>query len=494
MGSRVLGFTQDLWDDSVRPRTPPCRQRSPPRSPRRSPTLPGCRRGDPRRRPRPVRRRCRVRVRARPHPRRLRAPPRGRCRRAIREWSRLVDQGDALRPGLAARRRGNWEPHAQRARGRVARQPVRLACRTSRGGRLQVINCSPSVQIVLPCAHRSARRAPRASRPPTRASSPARAPHRGLLVGLGVVPAADVQHAVDDEQPQLVARVPSATSPVWPPWPSSACAIARSTETTMSPRCGRAPGRQRERGRAAAAARRGLARVRREAPRAAAAGTTGRRSGRRRPCARVEPGELRVVGEDQPDRGRRGRAGGVERARDEPREAGVPATSATPPTTDVDPPLADRSVGHAHERGRASAGATPALAAGRGAPRLELDDLVLRVRDPLVVHAQQLRHERLADPLDVAQRQVALVELAVRSRSSMIRATIARIAASSRDASERTDASTLSASMMIAASRGLRLRAGVAEPALVDRLGRLARPPRSRARRTAPPPSSRARA
>ena len=38
-------------------------------------------------------------------------------------------------------------------------------------------------------------------------------------------------------------------------------------------------------------------------------------------------------------------------------------------------------------------------------------------------------------------------------RSSKIRATIARIAASSREARDRTDASTESASMMIAASR-----------------------------------------
>ena len=56
------------------------------------------------------------------------------------------------------------------------------------------------------------------------------------------------------------------TSPVWPPRPASACSMARSTETTMSPRCGRRPGRQRERGR----------RIR--------AGTRARRSGRSCPC------------------------------------------------------------------------------------------------------------------------------------------------------------------------------------------------------------------
>ena len=70
----------------------------------------------------------------------------------------------------------------------------------------------------------------------------------------------------------------------------------------------------------------------------------------------------------------------------------------------------------------------------RRAARLELDDLVLRVGDPGVVHPEQLADERLADALEVAQGQVALVELAVATRSSMIRATIARMAGSSRDA------------------------------------------------------------
>ena len=50
-----------------------------------------------------------------------------------------------------------------------------------------------------------------------------------------------------------------------------------------------------------------------------------------------------------------------------------------------------------------------------------------------VVHAQQLRDERLADPLEVAQRQVALVELAVlEPLVDDARSTIARIAGSSR--------------------------------------------------------------
>ena len=36
------------------------------------------------------------------------------------------------------------------------------------------------------------------------------------------------------------------TSPVWPPRPAPACSMARSTEITMSPRCGRRPGGSRK--------------------------------------------------------------------------------------------------------------------------------------------------------------------------------------------------------------------------------------------------------
>src|ERR687887_317379 len=52
-------------------------------------------------------------------------------------------------------------------------------------------------------------------------------------------------------------------------------------------------------------------------------------------------------------------------------------------------------------------------AAPRRSPRLELDDLALRVGDPGVIHAEQLADERLADALEVAQGQIALVELAI---------------------------------------------------------------------------------
>src|SRR4029453_15941465 len=61
-------------------------------------------------------------------------------------------------------------------------------------------------------------------------------------------------------------------------------------------------------------------------------------------------------------------------------------------------------------RGRLGAGAR---ARPGPPPRLELDDLVLWIRDTLVVHAKELPDEGLPDPLDVAKREVALVELAV---------------------------------------------------------------------------------
>jgi hypothetical protein len=56
-----------------------------------------------------------------------------------------------------------------------------------------------------------------------------------------------------------------------------------------------------------------------------------------------------------------------------------------------------------------------------------------------VVHAEQLADERLRMQLQVAQGQVALVELAVVDALVDDPRTIARIAGSSRDASERTE-------------------------------------------------------
>src|SRR4029078_13416576 len=60
-------------------------------------------------------------------------------------------------------------------------------------------------------------------------------------------------------------------------------------------------------------------------------------------------------------------------------------------------------------------GRGPATGAGcpRTTPRLELDHGVLRIRDALVVHAEQLLHDCLLDLLDVAEGQVAFVELPV---------------------------------------------------------------------------------
>ena len=59
---------------------------------------------------------------------------------------------------------------------------------------------------------------------------------------------------------------------------------------------------------------------------------------------------------------------------------------------------------------RVTAGRSPPPAAC--ASRLELDDRVLWMGDPRVV-PEQLRHERVLDLLEVAEREVALVELAV---------------------------------------------------------------------------------
>ncbi len=126
----------------------------------------------------------------------------------------------------------------------------------------------------------------------------------------------------------------------------------------------------------------------------------------------VQGGELRVVGEDQPDRGRlrapRRRA--ARPAGPAPRAVDGDEPGHARPDLEVDPE--GRQVERPGAGGRAGGGGSGAGADGVAA-RLELDDLVLRVGDPLVVHAQELGHERLADPLEVAERQVALVELAV---------------------------------------------------------------------------------
>ena len=130
-------------------------------------------------------------------------------------------------------------------------------------------------------------------------------------------------------------------------------------------------------------------------------------------CVALSCGQLGVVGEDQPDRAGRGRA--RRRAADDAattraaarRGIGrLDAVAARSTSTRQGLDAVDRLTGVTRRWPIASA-------ARRGAPRLELDDLVLRVGDPRVVHAEQLLDERLPDLLEVAQREVALVELAV---------------------------------------------------------------------------------
>src|SRR5258705_8019983 len=66
--------------------------------------------------------------------------------------------------------------------------------------------------------------------------------------------------------------------------------------------------------------------------------------------------------------------------------------------------------------GASSHGASPAMAmrialAARGG--LDAGDAVLGVRDALVIHAEQELAERVLDPLDVAEGEIAFVELSV---------------------------------------------------------------------------------
>ena len=104
------------------------------------------------------------------------------------------------------------------------------------------------------------------------------------------------------------------TSPVCPPRPASACSIARSTETTMSPRWMRLPGGRGDVGCRAAPGMKD------------AGGSNGNDSTSVGPVVAhvgdVEVGELGVVGEDQPDRCRRGRSRVVEGSADRCGEAG----------------------------------------------------------------------------------------------------------------------------------------------------------------------------
>ena len=90
-----------------------------------------------------------------------------------------------------------------------------------------------------------------------------------------------------------------------------------------------------------------------------------------------------------------------------------------------------------------------------------------------MVHAQQLLDERLADPLEVAQRQVALVELAVADPlldDPRDHRPDGRLVARRQRADGRLDAVGEHDQGGLA---GLRLGPGMAEPALVDGRGGL---------------------
>ena len=233
------------------------------------------------------------------------------------------------------------------------------------------------------------------------------------------------------------------TSPVCPPRPWSACSIARSTEIAMSPMWVRARphGRSARRPRARSAAPRGAGTT----P-AGASGRTARRSGRRRPCARVERRRARRhrsgrrpptrVGRAARRRAPRPTVPGERGRRQDARPGAVrPGRPAT---------AGDRSSELSQRRDPPAdvAGAAQARWLGRSpADRRRPPPGAIRARRPcsagrrpLVVHPEELGDEGLADALEVAQRQVALVELAVLEPLLDDPATIARIAGSSRDA------------------------------------------------------------
>ena len=89
-----------------------------------------------------------------------------------------------------------------------------------------------------------------------------------------------------------------------------------------------------------------------------------------------------------------------------------------------------------------------------------------------MVHAEQLLDEGVLDPLEVAQRQVALVELAVRDAlvdDPPDHRPDRRLVARGERANRRLDAVGEHDQGRLT---GLRLRAGVSEPPLVDRRGR----------------------
>src|SRR5579862_5587736 len=256
------------------------------------------------------------------------------------------------------------------------------------------------------------------------------------------------------------------TSPVWPPRPWTACSTARSTEIAMSPmwiRGARWP----------AAARRVLRAGN------ASGGSIGNDS--------------TSVGPSWPRCSWFSSASSASSVRTTvtPPGIGAPAASSAAPTartrtvsgaTRSVPARRTTSIRHgptwwtrvasAGRRASAPPGAPGGRTAARcGAPRFELDDLVLRVGDPLVVHPEELLDEGLLDRLEVAQREVALVELAVLEalRDDAVdhapdRRLVTRLQRSDGglDAVGQHDEGRLAA---------LRLRPGVAEATGIDGLG-----------------------
>ena len=124
-------------------------------------------------------------------------------------------------------------------------------------------------------------------------------PHRRLLDRLRVVPAADVERAVDAEQPEFVGRRPAHVTGL-AATPLDGLLDRPLDRDDDVAEMGPAARRKREGG--VDPCGRGRRRDAAGTPRAARAGRTGRRSGRPCPCARRSAGQLVVIGEDESDR------------------------------------------------------------------------------------------------------------------------------------------------------------------------------------------------
>ena len=271
------------------------------------------------------------------------------------------------------------------------------------------------------------------------------------------------------------------TSPVWPPRPSSACSIARSTETTMSPRCGRRPGgsanaspaAERRSHRDARERLGGQQRERQDVGRAVLAHVR-----------RVQLGELGVIGQDEPDRRRRRGTGRLRAPR--------PTVRRRPRLTGT---IRGTLVAHGRRRSASRRMAVPASRGAAAASARRAD--ATRGPRPRSAGTRSASGTCPSSCRTKASRMRSRSR-SVRShssnwssltRSSMIRVTIARMAGSSRADSERTDASTPSASMMRAASRVCGFGPAWRNLPLVDGRGRLGAFGRRRRRRTVPRPA-----